>query len=108
MVQVGTPGYMAPEMARDEPYDQSADIFSFGLLLYELIAQQRAWSGQDIPHFGASGAAARVDEDNPKSMADLVPHLLEVRGTARGWGTSLDRANFRGLVLGCIEAKICK
>jgi hypothetical protein len=75
---VGTPGYMAPEMARDEPYDQSADIFSFGLLLYELIAQQRAWSGQDIPHFGASGPAARVDEDNPKSMADLVPHLLEV------------------------------
>jgi serine/threonine protein kinase len=73
---VGTPGYMAPEMARDEPYDQSADIFSLGLLLYELIAQQRAWSGDDLQQHGST--AMRVDEDNPKSMADLVPDLLEV------------------------------
>jgi serine/threonine-protein kinase len=76
---VGTPGYMAPEMALDEPYDQSADIFSFGLLLYELIAQKRAWNIEELTLLkGERADTARIDEENPTSMADLVPHLLEV------------------------------
>jgi len=32
----GTPGYMAPEVLRDEPYDCSVDIFAFGGFLYEV------------------------------------------------------------------------
>lgn len=30
----GTPGYMAPEILKNEPYDTSADIFSLGCLLF--------------------------------------------------------------------------
>jgi serine/threonine protein kinase len=33
---MGTPGYMAPELVAEKPYDTSVDIWSFGILLLEL------------------------------------------------------------------------
>jgi serine/threonine-protein kinase len=35
---IGTPGYMAPEMYGNGPYDGRVDVFSFGLILYEMFA----------------------------------------------------------------------
>ena len=35
-LKCGTPGYMAPEVLRNEPYDEKADLFSAGAILYLL------------------------------------------------------------------------
>jgi len=44
---VGSPRYMAPEVARGEKYNAKADIYAFGLLAYELLSLQKAY--HDIP-----------------------------------------------------------
>ncbi|KAJ8011996.1 hypothetical protein DPEC_G00064110 [Dallia pectoralis] len=39
---VGSPFWMAPEVLRDEPYDEKADVFSYGIVLCEIIARIQA------------------------------------------------------------------
>jgi Tol biopolymer transport system component len=42
---LGTPGYMSPEQVRGETADHRSDIFSFGLVLYEMFSGRRAFTG---------------------------------------------------------------
>ncbi len=69
---LGTVAYMSPEQAQGQPADARSDIFSFGLVLYEMLSGRRAFSG-DTPM--AVGAALIKDE--PSALQVSAP-LLEI------------------------------
>lgn len=41
----GTPEWMAPELIRSEPFTEKCDIFSFGVIMWELCTLNRPWEG---------------------------------------------------------------
>ena len=49
----GTPGFLAPEVFREEPYTFSVDIFSLGLLFLAMMQHEKG-SDQLCPRFGES------------------------------------------------------
>jgi eukaryotic-like serine/threonine-protein kinase len=53
-VVLGTAAYMAPEQAKGKPVDKRADIWAFGCVLFEMLAGQRRFEGEDMAETLAS------------------------------------------------------
>jgi hypothetical protein len=60
----GTPAYMAPEQILGEPVDARADLFSLGVVLYQLLSGARPFDGPDT-----RTTAQRIRHAEPRSLA---------------------------------------
>jgi len=58
---LGTAAYMAPEQARGKPVDRRADIWAFGVVLYEMLTGRRLFQGEDLTETLASVVKERPD-----------------------------------------------
>ena len=79
---LGTAGYMAPEQAAGQPVDKRADIWAFGVVLYEMLTGQRLFTGDSVAHILADVLRAPIDFDKlpsatPRAIRDLVKRCLD-------------------------------
>ncbi len=58
---VGTAAYMAPEQIRGNPVDQRADVWAFGVVLYEMLAARRPFDGDTVSDTLAKALTAEPD-----------------------------------------------
>jgi dipeptidyl aminopeptidase/acylaminoacyl peptidase len=116
-VVLGTAGYMAPEQVRGKAADARSDIFSFGAILYEMLAGQRAFRGDssvetmnailksDPPEISTSGkeispgmdrllrrCLEKAPEERFQSARDLAFALDAMSGTSTAASRTLSAA----------------
>ena len=70
---VGTPGYMAPEQARGQQVDKRADVWAFGVVLYEMVTGTTLFQGDTTTDIMA--AVVREQPDLSRVPAVLRPLL---------------------------------
>jgi len=85
-VTVGTAAYMSPEQVRGERLDQRTDLFSFGLVLYEMVTRQRAFPGDT-----AAVLHDAILHRTPASSRDLNPRVPARLDTIIGKAIEKDR-----------------
>jgi len=77
-VILGTAAYMAPEQAKGKPVDKRADIWAFGVVLYEMLTGRRPFQGEDVGDVLAAVIKEEPAWDGvPKKVQRLLRRCLE-------------------------------
>jgi serine/threonine-protein kinase len=75
---LGTAGYMSPEQASGQATDQRADVWAFGVVLYEMLTGLPVFSGESVPHILAAVLQTQPDWNRlPKRIDPRLKRLLE-------------------------------
>ncbi len=86
---LGTPAYMAPEQARGLKVDARADLWSLGVILYEMTTGRRPFTGSDTMAILSSlamddpAAPSEVNPGVPAELSKLILRLLSKKAEGR-------------------------
>jgi eukaryotic-like serine/threonine-protein kinase len=73
---LGTAAYMSPEQARGKPVDKRADIWAFGVVLYEMLTGKRPFDGEDVTE--VLGAVVRLEPNFDALPSDVPARIRRV------------------------------
>ena len=81
-VILGTAAYMSPEQAAGKPVDKRSDIWSFGVVLYEMLSGARLFEGETLSHTLAHVLTRPIDlgslpKDTPPEIVKLLRRCLD-------------------------------
>ncbi len=82
-IAIGTVAYMSPEQLRGQPLDARSDLFSLGLVLYEMVTGRPAFAGETSPVVAAAILTEtpvfprHIREDVPVRLEDLILETIE-------------------------------
>ena len=88
-VMIGTPEYMSPEQVEGRDVDQRSDIYSLGVILYEMVAGRRPFDGEtalSIAHkqkYEAPEDPRKINPQIPEGLARVILKCLEKDKAAR-------------------------
>ena len=114
---LGTAAYMAPEQASGKPVDKRADIWAFGVVLWEMLAGRQMYEGETISHVLAAVLTREPDltvgsprvrpllarcleKDPRKRLRDIGDAMSLVQGADVQAGPLALAGSRRGLVIG--------
>ena len=78
---IGTPYYLSPEIIGSKPYSFASDIWSLGVILYEMCALKPPFNAQNLAALGmkiTKGVYAAIPAHYTKELKTLVSQLLVV------------------------------
>ena len=81
-VILGTAAYMSPEQAAGKPVDKRADIWSFGVMLWEMLTGRRLFDGETVSHTLADVLRAEIDfgklpRETPPAIREMLRRCLD-------------------------------
>ena len=87
-VILGTAAYMSPEQAKGKRVDKRADIFAFGVVLYEMLTGKKAFPGEDVSDVLASVIKSEPDwstvpVETPSSILRVLKRCLQKESSSR-------------------------
>ena len=81
----GTPIYLAPEMIKQIGHDEKVDIWSIGVLLFELLTGNQAWAGENVETVQNNICNLKISWPNNmnKEAEDLISKILKTNPKER-------------------------
>lgn len=74
-VAMGTPNYISPEQLSGKEVTQSSDIFSLGVVMYELLTGHKPFEGENLSNLIMK--ILNTNPEQPSSLDDKIPPLLD-------------------------------
>ena len=76
---IGSPLYMSPEQVRDDTITNQTDIFSLGVVMYELLTGRHPFAADNLP-----AIAHRITQKVPAALAEVRPDVPHIVGRILG------------------------